>query len=215
MTEAKILLCERCNATLAGIELDDSTRRVITVIETADELDGNAVVSGSNGGGGNDRRLKRGTEAASLAGNETVVSLPGEMIRINPLEPSKPTPIKRDADDGDDIGGGPTDMTQAIMEQRADYDADDEFQAANGHGYDALRTKPVVNRHRDYDQTSRYADESDEQHLEDAEEESDDDGGGSSSGDDHNSHYEYVPMEFDSEGNHRYYPFLLPVPHPS
>jgi len=203
MTEAKIALCENCNATVTGIEPDDSTTRVITIIEATDELDGNAVIS-TNAilGGGNDRRLKRGTEVASLADNETAdgagLSLPGEMIRWNPLEPPKPKPIKRDADEG--VVGEQTDMTQAIMEERADYDADEEFRAANGHGYDARRTRPV-NNYRGYGNQARFADDSDERRLEneDAVDDDDDDGGGG----DHNSHYEYVPMEFDDEGNHR------------
>lgn len=189
MTEAKISLCDWCNANATtGIGSDDSTARVITIIEATDELDGNAVMSSNTAfGGGGDRRLsKRDAEAASLAGNETADGdgrwWPDEaVVRANALEPSKPVPIRRRDVYGVD---GPTDMTVAIMEQRADYDADEEFRAADVLGYDADRVQVP----------SDYADGEDEQRSNDG-----DDGDNS----DHNSHYEYVPMEFDDEGNHR------------
>jgi len=160
---------------------------VITIIEATDELDGNTVMNSNAIFGGNDKRLKRGVEAASLAGNGTVdsnddPSLSDEMVLAG-LDVPKAAPIKRDAADG------LPDMTQAIMEQRVDYDVDDEFLAANGHGFEAPRTRPV-NNYRGY--SSHRHDE----HLEDDGDDFDDS--------DHNSHYEYVPMEFDDEGNHRY-----------
>jgi len=214
-TEAKILVCENCNTTVmdTGIGTTDTGTRVITIIEATDEADGNLLMSsnsifGGVGGGGSDKRLKRGLEAAALAGNETKptaamvttsttatedeeASLTAEMLRVNPSDgPPKPVPIKRDT-----VDGVQSDMTQAIMEQRVDYDVDDEFVAANGHGYDAPRTRPVKNNYRGYSQRIvPVADGEQEDRLEDAED--DDDG-------DHNSHYEYVPMEFDADGNHR------------
>ncbi|KAF0766189.1 peroxidase-like [Aphis craccivora] len=193
MTEAKIQFCENCNATVVdtGIGLADTGTRVITIIEATDELDGNAVMNSNAIFGGNDKRLKRGAEVASLAGNETAdgnddPSLSDEMVLAG-LDVPKATPIKRDTADG------LPDMTQAIMEQRVDYDLDEEFRAANGHGFEAPRTRPV-NNYRGY--SSRRPDE----HLEDDGDDFDDA--------DHNSHYEYVPMEFDDEGNHR--PLTLP-----
>lgn len=216
MTEAKILVCENCNTTVmdTGIGTTDTGTRVITIIEATDEADGISLMSsnsifGGVGGGGSDKRLKRGLEAAALAGNETKptaamvttsttatedeeeASLTAEMLRVNPSDgPPKPVPIKRDT-----VDGVQSDMTQAIMEQRVDYDVDDEFVAANGHGYDAPRTRPVKNNYRGYSQRIvPVADGEQEDRLEDAED--DDDG-------DHNSHYEYVPMEFDADGNHR------------
>lgn len=202
MTEAKILFCEKCNMSVTsdtGIAMTDPGTRVITIIEATDEMDGNAVMSSNAIFGGNDRRSKRAVEAAALAGNGTTSdvgdedvtsALTKEMARVNPKR--KTTPIKRDVDIG------PPDMTQAIMEQRADYDVDDEFRAANGHGYDAPRIRPI-NKHRGfsnrgYNQRQRGGEPSDE-HLEDEADDGDDG--------DHNSHYEYVPMEFDEEGNHR------------
>ncbi|XP_025192930.1 peroxidasin homolog [Melanaphis sacchari] len=194
MTEAKIQFCENCNATVVdtGIGLTDATgTRVITIIEATDELDGNAVMNSNAIFGGNDKRFKRGTEVASLAGNETADGnndppLSDEMVLVG-LDVPKTTPIKRDATDG------LPDMTQAIMEQRVDYDVDEEFQAANGHGFEAPRTRPV-NNYRGY--SSRRPNEE----LEDDSDDFDDG--------DHNSHYEYVPMEFDHKGNHR--PLTLP-----
>lgn len=189
MTEAKIQFCENCNATVVdtGIGLVDTGTRVITIIEATDELDGNAVMNSNAIFGGNDKRLKRGAEVASLAGNETAdgnddPSLSDEMVLAG-LDVPKATPIKRNTADG------LPDMTQAIMEQRVDYDVDEEFRAANGHGFEAPRTRPV-NNYRSY--SSRRPKE----HLEDDGDDFDDA--------DHNSHYEYVPMEFDDEGNHRY-----------
>lgn len=249
MTEAKILVCDDCNATVTdtGIGMTDPGTRVITIIEASDEADNNALMNSNSifggGGGGNDKRLKRGTEAAALAGNDTAVndttstkgpgkttdkgagkgpgkttdkgagkaanksaankgagkatgkgaaaSLAEEMARANPSDPPKPVPIKRDAD------GVQPDMTQAIMEQRVDFDVDDEFLAANGHGYDAPRIRPA-NKYRGYSHRP-YAEPADsDEHLEEADGDDFDDGGG-----DHNSHYEYVPMEFDEVGNHR------------
>jgi len=165
----------------------DPGTRVITIIEATDDLDGNTVMNSNAIFGGNDKRLKRGVEAASLAGNVTVdtdddPSLADEMV-LTGLDVPKAAPIKRDAADG------LPDMTQAIMEQRVDYDVDEEFQAANGHGFEAPRTRPV-NNYRGY--SSRRP----EEHLEDDGDDFDDG--------DHNSHYEYVPMEFDDQGNHRY-----------
>lgn len=193
MTEAKILYCEKCNATGTGIGgSTDSGTRVITIIEATDELDGNNAVMSSNAiFGGNDKRIKRGVEAASLAGNETrkpPSSLDDEMAREDLPDVPKTVPTKRGAD---------VDMTQAIMEQRVDYDVNDEFMAANGHGYDAPRTKPVRN-YQGYRMIQDHRSDPDDldEHLEDAEADDFDDG-------DHNSHYEYVPMEFDNEGNHR------------
>lgn len=185
------MFCEKCNKTVTGIGLPDPTMRVITIIEATDDLDGNAVLN-SNAifGGGNDRRLKRGVEAASLAGNETIhddESLTDEMVRVDPSDVLKTTPIKRDAD-------GVLDMTEAIMEQRVDYDVDEEYKAANGHDYDALRTRPANNL-RGYSQPQYNEPIELDEHLEDAEDDIDDS--------DHNSHYEYVPMEFDDQGNHR------------
>jgi len=165
--------------------LADPGTRVITIIEATDELDGNAVMNSNAIFGGNDKRMKRGAEAASLAGNGTVdddPSLSDEMVLAG-LDVPKAAPIKRG------VADGLPDMTQAIMEQRVDYDVDEEFQAANGHGFEAPRTRPV-NNYRGY--SSRRPDE----HLEDDGDDFDDG--------DHNSHYEYVPMEFDNEGNHRY-----------
>lgn len=230
ITQAKILYCGYCNATsvtdtAGGIGTTDAVgTRVITIIEATDELDGNMVMSsnaifgsgGSGGGGGGDKsRLKRGAEAASLAGNDTAnaedddeeSSLTAEMAKANPADVLKPAPIKRDAENG----GG--DMTQAIMEPRLDYDVDEEFRATNGHGYDVPRTRPVnnyVNNYRDYGGGSAYNKQKrplggpagrpvdpDDERLE-----ADDDGEDFEDGD-HNSHYEYVPMEFDDHGNHR------------
>lgn len=213
MTQAKILVCENCNTTVTdtGIGTTDTGTRVITIIEATDEADSNLLMSsnsifGGFGGGSSDKRSKRGLEAAALAGNETTptaamattstavtedeeASLTAEMLRVNPSDAPKPVPIKRDT-----VDGVQSDMTQAIMEQRVDYDVDDEFVAANGHGYDAPRTRPVKNNYRGYSQRIvPMADGEEEDRLEDAE---DDDG-------DHNSHYEYVPMEFDADGNHR------------
>lgn len=189
MTEAKIQFCDNCNATAVdtGIGMTDPGTRVITIIEATDELDGNTVINSNSIFSGNDKRLKRGVEAASLAGNGTVdseddPSLSDEMVLAG-LDVPKATPIKRDTADG------LPDMTQAIMEQRVDYDVDEEFQVANGRGFDSPRTRPV-NNYRGY--SSRRPDE----HLEDDGDDFDDG--------DHNSHYEYVPMEFDDEGNHRY-----------
>lgn len=193
MTEAKIQFCDNCNTTAAdtGIGFADPGTRVITIIEATDELDGNTVMNSNAIFGGSDKRLKRGVEAASLAGNGTVdigddPSLSDEMV-LTGLDVPKAAPIKRDATDG------LPDMTQAIMEQRVDYDVDEEFQAANGQGFEAPRTRPV-NNYRGY--SSRRPNE----HLEDDGDDFDDS--------DHNSHYEYVPMEFDDEGNHR--PLTLP-----
>lgn len=213
MTEAKILLCEKCNTSVTsdyeGVTATDQGTRVITIIEATDEMDSNAVMS-SNAifGGGNDRRSKRAVEAAALAGNGTAVEaadgwddkdvasvLTKEMARVGPKR-RKTAPIKRDVD-----VDGPPDMTQAIMEQRADYDVDDEFRAANGYGYDAPRIRPANNYRgfssRGYNQRQRGGEPSDsDERLEDEVDDGDDGG-------DHNSHYEYVPMEFDEEGNHR------------
>ncbi|XP_015365016.1 PREDICTED: uncharacterized protein LOC107162575 [Diuraphis noxia] len=193
MTEAKIQFCDNCNSTAmdTGIGMTDPGTRVITIIEATDELDGNTVINSNSIFSGNDKRLKRGVEAASLAGNGTVdsdddPSLSDEMMLAG-LDVPKATPIKRDTADG------LPDMTQAIMEQRVDYDVDEEFQVANGHGFDSPRTRPV-NNYRGYN--NRHPDE----HLEDDGDDFDDS--------DHNSHYEYVPMEFDDEGNHR--PLTLP-----
>lgn len=194
ITEAKILFCEKCNTTVTGIGSPDPTTRVITIIEATDDLDGNAVLN-SNAifGGGIDNRYKRGVEAALMAGNETLQeghddeSLTDEMVRVDPSDVSKTAPIKRDAD-------GILDMTQAIMEPRVDYDVDDEYRAANGHGYDAPRIRPVNNL-RGYSQVQYNEPVESDEHLEDAEDDIDDG--------DHNSHYEYVPMEFDDQGNHR------------
>uniref|UniRef100_A0A2S2QBX3 Uncharacterized protein n=1 Tax=Sipha flava TaxID=143950 RepID=A0A2S2QBX3_9HEMI len=202
MTEAKILFCENCNATVTdtGIGSVDPGTRVITIIEATDELDGNAVMS-SNAISG-DRRLKRGVEAVSLAGNDTASedgpALADEMIDVN-LDVPRATPVKRFADRIQ------PDMTQAIMEQRLDYDVNEEFRAASGHGYDTPRIGPA-NRFRGRGHAYRpgplgESSESAEEHLEDADGDDSDDG-------DHNSHYEYVPMEFDDEGNHR--PLTLP-----
>lgn len=229
MTEAKILVCENnCSNNTAvsnpgGTGTPDSGTRVITIIEATGEGDGNALIMNSNsvfggvgGEGGANQRLKRGSESAALTGNETrptvaaasatastastaavtderEASLTAEMLLADPSDAPKPVPIKR----GTAADGAPQpDMTQAIMEQRVDYDVDDEFVAANGHGYDAPRTRPVNNDyyyyHRGYSHAP-VADGEEEDHLE----ENDEDGG------DHNSHYEYVPMEFDAEGNHR------------
>lgn len=204
MTEAKISFCDNCNSTVIdnGLGTVDSGTRVITIIEATDELDGNTVLSSNSiFSNGKEKRMKRGVEVASLTGNETVTgddspSLMDEMIRSNPSEAPKPTPIKRGA--GNNIGM--SDMTQAIMEPRVDYDVDEEFRAANGHGYDAPRTRPV-NNYRGYSSGSynqrQHSEPIDiDDHLEDAESDDFEDG-------DHNSHYEYVPMEFDDEGNHR------------
>lgn len=199
MTEAKILFCENCNTTVidTGIASMDPVTRVITIIEATDELDGNTVMSSNAiSGGAGDKRLKRGVEAVSLAGNGTAgeddSSLTDEMVNVN-LNAPKPTPIKRYADRIQ------PDMTQAIMEQRLDYDVNEEFRAASGHGYDTPRIRPV-NKFRGYNKAYRPRQHSEssesEEHLEDADSDDFDDG-------DHNSHYEYVPMEFDEEGNHR------------
>lgn len=200
MTEAKILFCENCNTSLTdtGIASADPGTRVITIIEATDELDGNTVMSSNAIFSGSDKRLKRGVEAVSLAGNDTADEddslLADEMIKVN-LDVPKAAPIKRYAE----RSGVQPEMTQAIMEQRLDYDVNEEFRAANGHGYDTPRIKPV-NSFRGYSNAYRprqHSESSDEdEHLEDADSDDFDDG-------DHNSHYEYVPMEFDDEGNHR------------
>lgn len=194
---------------------DVAGTRVITIIEATDELDGNMVMNSNAIFGSSDKsRVKRGLEAVFLAGNETTnaedddgdSSLTYEMVTINPMGPPKPAPIKRDADNGGD-------MTQAIMEPRSDYDVDEEFRATNGHGYEVPRIRPVnnyVNNYRDYnggsyskqqqpDELASRAEpvDSDDEHLE-ADEDTEDFEDG-----DHNSHYEYVPMEFDDHGNHR------------
>lgn len=197
MTEAKISLCENCNLTVidTGIGSADPGTRVITIIEATDELDGNLVLSTNSifNSGGNNKRMKRGVEVASLIGNETITNgndstLMDEMIQEN-MEIPKQIPIKRNIEDTSGI----LDMTQAIMEPRVDYDSNEEFQAANGHGYDAPRTRPV-NNYRGYNQHQHSEPDDSDEHLEDAD---DADEG------DHKSHYEYVPMEFDDQGNHR------------
>lgn len=228
ITQAKILYCGYCNATSAtdtagGMgTIDAMGTRVITIIEATDELDGNMVMSsnaifGGGGGAGDKSRLKRGVEAASLAGNETVntededaeASLTDDMAKANPTDVLKPAPIKRDADNG---GGG--DMTQAIMEPRLDYDVDEEFRASNGHGYDIPRTRPVnnyVNNYRDYGGGGAYSRQKQQPGTpagrpvdpDDERLEADDDDNEDIEDGDHNSHYEYVPMEFDDHGNHR------------
>lgn len=197
MTEANISYCENCNLTVidTGIGYTDPGARVITIIEATDELDRNLVLSSNSifNGGGSEKRTKRGVEVESLLGNETISNgndslLMGEMIQEN-MEISKQTPIKREIEDSNRI----LDMTQAIMEKRVDYDSNEEFRAANGHGYDAPRIRPV-NNYRGYNLHQHSEPDDSEEHLEDAD---DTDEG------DHKSHYEYVPMEFDDEGNHR------------
>lgn len=197
MTEAKISFCENCNTTVTdttGIVSTDPGTRVITIIEATDDLDGNMVLNSNSifSGSGNDKRQKRDVEVPSLIGNETISDkddslLLEEIVREN-LNVSKQTPIKRDIEDRN----GLSDMTQAIMEQRVDYDSDEEFRATNGHGYDAPRTRPV-NNYRGYNQ-HQHSVSADSDDLEDAD---DFDEG------DHKSHYEYVPMEIDDYGNHR------------
>jgi len=195
MTEAKILICENCNSTVTdpGVGSIDHGTRVITIIEATDELDGNTVMSSNSVYGGNDKRLKRGVEAIELAGNDTMdnSSLTDEMVRVDPSVKPTAMPIKRDTF----TDGVLPEMTQAIMEQRVDYDVNDEFVAANGHGYDAPRTRPV-NNYRGYSHRQQSEPTESDEHLEDDDHDDFDES-------DHNSHYEYVPMEFDDEGNHR------------
>lgn len=216
-TEAVVKLCENCTTTAAVTGADvgtvDTGTRVITIIEAVDELEAvginnnnNNAIMNSNAlyGGAADRRSKRGTEVASMVGNDTRSEagaddedpLADEMVRVTASDEPKSVPTKR----GVDVGGF-SDMTQAIMEPRADYEADEDFRAANAPIYDARRTRPV-NNYRGYDgygDSGRGADEvaaDPDEHLEDADGDGDDDS-------DHNSHYEYVPMEFDEEGKHR------------
>ncbi|XP_050429351.1 peroxidase-like isoform X2 [Adelges cooleyi] len=179
MTEAQILLCEKCNTTMPGLT-DTAGTRVITIIDADENTDSNTVY-------GDTTRVKRGIEAASLA-NATAgddrLDLPGEMAK--PSNKPKDVPIKREAN---------ADMTQAIMEPRLDYDSDEEYRP-NVPFYDGHRLTPATSNHHGY-----YDGQQNEAAEEDHEDETDDDG-------DHNSHYEYVPMEVDDEGNHR--PLTLP-----
>lgn len=244
MTEAKLLLCENCTAAAAAAVATTGENgggtRIITIIEAVDELDGGGhhLVLNSNSLTA-DKRTKRGVEAASLVGNETLLQPAAatengddgqssdETAHITPTDRPKPTPTKRDADrartttadrfrptdrpksvptkryaDDDDGGGGLSDMTQAIMEQRVDYDLDEEFRSGNGPAYDAHRIRPV-NNYRGYDAGNGYKNPGRLAPVVDPDERLEDEPDDFEDGD-HNSHYEYVPMEFDDEGNHRY-----------